>query len=451
MKNLVLIFVVPLLFLSSGCKKQNTTEPGNGAFILEEIDDVLSNPFKGFVPWIGENNPLYDTKLQYGNFAWKDLEPTQGDYNWSKLEHGWGNIAATGKRVGFRISAAIPGDPGHIDIPGWLADQGIRMRAYQIDDAEGLAPDWDDPRFLQAHQSFITALGNRYNNDPRVAWIDIGSYGFWGEWHVYLNDSLAATQTSKQAILDHYFSAFPTKMKVIAFDDDFATKYVTDRNCGIRNDCLGTQESNDWYLESLNRIDPNLNNRVWKYAIITGEFCGSNWGATQGTTIRFDLNYQFIQQTHWSFIGPAGGSIIPQDEEHRKNLDQIHKKLGYRFILRKFEHTASMAPGLNLPVTITIENKGIAPFYFQWPLVCYLVNQNGETSYRQTLDIDIRQWLPGVLNSTATLHLPQDLTRGLYNIKLAIHDPQIDKPAVMFANTNRDDEGRYLVSKLRVQ
>ena len=150
----------------------------------------------------------------------------------------------------------------------------------------------------------------REENDPRVAWIDIGSYGFWGEWHVYLNDSLSAAQATKQAILEHYFAAFPSKLKVIAFDDDFATEYVPDHGGGIRNDCLGTEESNDWYLESLNAIDPTLNSRVWKTAVITGEFCGGNAGAIAGTTERFDLNYDFVKQTHWSFIGPAGGTII---------------------------------------------------------------------------------------------------------------------------------------------
>ena len=84
-----------------------------------------------------------------------------------------------------------------------------------------------------------------------MAWIDIGSYGFWGEWHVWLNPSLSAKQASKQSILEDYFEAFPTKKMVIPFDDDFATKYVTDHGGGIRNDCVGQEDSNNWYLTSL--------------------------------------------------------------------------------------------------------------------------------------------------------------------------------------------------------
>ncbi|UCF65185.1 MAG: beta-galactosidase, partial [bacterium] len=246
-------FVIGLILLGLfHCSKKSPTETGNGDLILEEIEDVLPNPFKGFVPWIGNQNPVYDTKLQYKTFEWRDIEPQKGVFNWTYFEQGWGNISQTGRRVGFRISACTPGSGNVYDIPDWLVNEGVKLRPYTIDGQQGLAPDWDDPIFLQAHQNMIEALGVRYNQDNRVAWIDIGSYGFWGEWHVYLNDSLAATQSTKQTILDDYFYAFPDKPKVIAFDDNFATKYVTDRGGGIRNDCLGTTEANNWYLESLN-------------------------------------------------------------------------------------------------------------------------------------------------------------------------------------------------------
>ncbi|HEX9975286.1 MAG TPA: DUF4832 domain-containing protein, partial [bacterium] len=418
--------------------------------VLEEIDDVLPNPFKGFAPWIGSKNPVYETKLQQATFAWSDLEPRKGVYNWARLEKDWGNVAITGKRVGFRIAAEIPGS-GKNDTPQWLIDQGVRMRPYSIDGHEGLAPDWDDPKFLVAHHDFIMALGARYDRDPRVAWIDIGSYGFWGEWHVWLNDSLAANQATKQAILEDYFAAFPTKPKVVAFDDDFATKYVTDHGGGIRNDCLGTKESNDWYLESLNRIDPSMNDRVWKTAIITGEFCGSNQGALEGTTERLDINYNFIKKTHWSFIGSAGGAIEPQSEEHRKNLDKLHKTLGYRFVLREVHFEKSITSRDTLQLKIQVENKGVAPFYFQWQLVFHLIDTQNTVAFQQPLDIDIRSWLPGTSTASTKVVIPIQLNCGDYNVKLAIHDPDSNQPGVMFANKGGDEQKRYLVGRLTIE
>ncbi len=430
--------------------KDNPTAAELAEIELVEIDDPLENPFKGFAPWIGDTNPIFNEKLQYATFAWRDLQPQQYVYNWARLEQNWGNVQKTGKKVGFRIAACIPGS-GQDDTPQWLIDQGVAMRPYSIDGHQGLAPDWDDSTFLAAHHDFIMALGSRYDQDPRVAWIDIGSYGFWGEWHVWLNDSLAATQGTKQSILEDYFQAFPTKPKVIAFDDDFATKYVTDLSGGIRNDCLGTAESNNWYLESLNRIDPTLNDRIWKTAIITGEFCGSEQGAIAGTTQRFDLNFSFIQQTHWSFMGTAGGAIQPQSEEHRENLELLHKTLGYRFVIQSFEHDGDVNQGDDFEFDIQIENKGVAPFYFQWPVVIYFVDEQGSTVVEQETGIDIREWLPGTWIETVSIFVPENISTGEYNVKLAVHDPQTDKPGLLFANTNKDETLRYLVSRVSVK
>ncbi len=420
-------------------------DSNDGPVSLTEIDEVLPNPYKGFVPWIGGDNPIYDAKLQVATFNWSDLEPVKGQFNWSRLEQNWGDVATTGKLVGFRVNAANP-HSGHVDIPQWLVDEGVALRPYDIDNMQGLAPDWDDPKFLAAHHDFILALGARYDSDLRVAWIDIGSYGFWGEWHVWRNEELAATQATKQAILEDYFDAFPTKAKVIAFDDDFATRYVVEHGGGIRNDCLGTQGSNDWYLESIG----DLNDTVWKTAIITGEFCGGAAGAIAGTTERFDINYQFIQDTHWSFIGSAGGAIEPQSEEHRRNLDKLHKKLGYRFVLRQATFPEEVTAGSTFNFQLALKNRGAAPFYFEWPLVLYFVDSADTAQDEQILDIDIRTWLPGDVEESIEVAVPTQLTPGKYKLRLAIHDPLTDRPGIWFANEGRDDDGRYWLGELRV-
>ena len=449
MQKRLLFILIPIVFLS--CPKKSPTQPDGGPGQLQEIDDVLSNPFKGFAPWVGEENPVYATTLQYVNLTWRELEQVRGTIDFARMERNWGDVSATGRRVGFRVCAALPGETGHIDIPQWLADEGIRMRAYEIDGAHGLAPDWDDPKFLAAHHDFIAGLGARYDGDPRVAWIDIGSYGFWGEWHVWMNDSLAAKLSTRQAMLEDYFEAFPAKMKVIAFDDRFATRTVTDRGGGIRNDCLGTSDSNDWYLESLRQIDPGLNDRIWKTALIGGEFCGGGQGATEGTTSRFDLNFDFIQRTHWSFIGPAGGAIVPQNVEHRKALDLLINTLGYRFALRSAEFDASVGRGRTLTLKITVANRGVAPFYYPWPLVLHGVDSSGKTAMRTTLNADIRKWLPGVTAETVSVSISKNLAAGFYDLRLAIHDPVTDRPGVLFANSGKDAEGRYGIGRVDVK
>ncbi len=445
-----LIILFSLILLTCCDKKIVSKNDQLEPIDFQEIHEPLENPMKGFCPWIGNSNPMFEAKLQVATFPWSDIETSEGVYNWNNLERNWGNILLTGKRVGFRISAAIPGNEDQINIPQYLVDEGVELRGYSIDNHEGLAPDWDNPKFLEAHKKLISTIGERYDSDPRVAWVDIGSYGFWGEWHVWLNDSLEATDETKLEILDHYFEAFPTKPLVIAFDDDLATAAVAAAGHGVRNDCLGTEDQNDWYETSMNRIDPNLSNRLWKNAIVTGEFCGSNYGATQGTTERFELNYNFIKKHHWSWIGSAGGAITPVDDNHRENLEKLHKTLGYRFVIRGFTYNNEMNIGSIMDFSLEVENKGVAPFYLKWPIHIYLLSENSEIKYSEEQNIDITGWLPGVNTAFGKVDIPNNINPGIYEIRIGIIDPLTKSPGIQFANTENDGENRYLLGRVKI-
>ena len=78
------------------------------------------------------------------------------------------------------------------------------------------------------------------------------------------------------------------------------------------------------------------------------------------------------------------------------------------------------------------------------------MNSKCNVAFKQNLNIDIREWLPGTHTISTHVTIPNGLTSETYNVKLAIYDPLKDKPGVMFANTNRDEEGRYLVGRLKV-
>ncbi|MCK4572481.1 hypothetical protein KAT89_06150, partial [candidate division WOR-3 bacterium] len=69
---------------------------------------------------------------------------------------------------------------------------------------------------------------------------------------------------------------------------------------------------------------------------------------------------------------------------------------------------------------------------------------------QQDLNLDIRNWLPGTHTVSFNIFIPSDISPNIYDVKLAIHDPIKDAPGVMFANTGQDEEGRYLVSRLKI-
>jgi hypothetical protein len=65
---------------------------------------------------------------------------------------------------------------------------------------------------LAAMERLIGALGHRYDGNPRVALLELGLLGFWGEWHTWPRDELYARPDTERRVIDAYHRAFPHKV-----------------------------------------------------------------------------------------------------------------------------------------------------------------------------------------------------------------------------------------------
>ena len=142
----------------------------------------LDNPLKGWCPYTdaGPIRQPYSMVFLYG--SWKTLEPEEGRYAFEDWERkDWFASAAKGKHVVFRVYIDYPSRPS--GLPDWLKDD-VKLTRYQ-DHGGGVSPDYDNPRMAAAMERLIAAMGRRYDGNPRVAFIELGLLGFWGEWHTW--------------------------------------------------------------------------------------------------------------------------------------------------------------------------------------------------------------------------------------------------------------------------
>lgn len=132
----------------------------------------------------------------YTRVLWADLEPEEGKYDWSKIDKAisWGEknkIPAS-----FRIMCANYHSKGRYSTPEWVFKKGVKSSEFSWEKKDQIpskpmttlvrvTPHFDDPIFIKEHSKFIKKLAERYDGDPRIAFIDIGSYGNWGEWHTH--------------------------------------------------------------------------------------------------------------------------------------------------------------------------------------------------------------------------------------------------------------------------
>jgi hypothetical protein len=157
----------------------------------------------------------------YLRIPWAWVEPQEGEYRWSVLDTPLRRYADVGLPAGIRISCSESwteyGTPEWVRLAG---AKGYRFRPGQgiREDGPFWEPDYDDPVFLAKLETFIKALALRYDGNPDVAFVDVGSFGVWGEGHTWSSTRKAyPVETVKRhtSLWCQYFRKTP----VLAIDD----------------------------------------------------------------------------------------------------------------------------------------------------------------------------------------------------------------------------------------
>jgi len=65
--------------------------------------------------------------------------------------------------------------------------------------------------------------------------------------------------------------------------------------------------------------------------------------------------------------------------------------------------------------------------------------------------VDIRKWLPGDAVYDGTLYVPENLSEGNYDVRIAMLDPRTGKPAIRLAVEGRQEDGWYAMGSLMVK
>ena len=226
---------------------------------------------------------------------------------------------------------------------------------------------------------------------------------------------------------------------------------------GWRVDCIGdlgfwAKDQNGWthmydfYPQEIIRCGVKDN---WKKAPLSLEICGTfyRWKDQEGYT-KEDVKYIFDQTLKWH-ISSFNPKSSPVPEEWEGLVDDWLKKMGYRFVLRKFSCPETVKRNNKLSFETWWENKGVAPCYKHFALAIRIKNNNDSTTF--LTDADIREWLPGDNIYDNGVFIPKTFTPGDYNLQIAIVDPATHKPTIKLAIEGKDAEGWYGLGKIRIE
>ena len=174
----------------------------------ERDDTMLLNPGKGWVQYYGADKYTKDyIGIGYTRWAWSVLEPKEGQYNWKEIDGFLAQFKRYGKKTAFGVMSVSTG-LGQYVTPKWVFEAGAVPLAVPDDSSptgqQIIPKTWDDPVFLKKLKAFVRALGQHYDGNPDIAFLDIRSYGNWGEGHI--------------GMLNHLSEYFSRKYSLICFD-----------------------------------------------------------------------------------------------------------------------------------------------------------------------------------------------------------------------------------------
>lgn len=435
-----------------------------------EIDDVLVNPGIGFMTfqrfngdelntglrWTegfpieyqefkgsleNKNHPA--TSIAYFRIYWKFVEPEPGKYNWPMLDTALRTAKSRGQTLMLRI--APYGTTKDNDVPDWyrqmMGDEtGKKLIAKWRTDPE-------DPRYVRHFGKMVRAVGARYDGHPDLESVDLSIVGAWGEGA----GSAELSPKAREALVDAYLDSFVSTPLVMLLTDEKTNQYgISRKPVGWRVDCLGDMGgfgNGQWshMLDYYPQAIVNFGMRdAWQRAPVSLEVC---WVMQHWKDKGWDVDYIIDQSLKWhisSFNGKS--SAVPK--EWWPAVNRWLKKMGYRFVLRKFTYPETVRPHGRLSFTSWWENKGVAPSYRQFPLALRL-----KSDQRTELFItgaDIRQWLPGDNVYDSAVFLPADLPAGEYELAVALVDPATRAPKVKLAIGGGAADGWYPMGKVSV-
>jgi len=452
-----------LLLALGGAAPGRAAGPETGAdglvrVVPQPYAGALRNPLKGLTArTLGE---LKWATLTHHYIAWDEIEAQESD-GVEKIrafsDAHWRGFPERNVKVIPRV---------YLDYPGqarkhWPA--GLKT------------DDYESPEFARRLTQFIGKLGAAWDQDPRVAFVELGIFGKWGEHH-----SPEPSAHIQQVAAEAFRRAFPHKQVSVRqiwahfpgapvgeYWDSFA-HYDQMRDNGAAIAAL------------------NQSQRLYEKFYIGGEvaYDWGHWkiqpGESPTETLAVRAHREFMANTiRWLHATQLRwiGDYAPDNATAETGAQEIQETLGYRFVIEEARFSAQVAKGGELRVEFHVKNVGSAPFYYDWPVeVALLSPDTHQVVWRANFaQVDIRTWLPGDnwtppswRQSPETKQeeafwpvaaecgwgrpppsvlvqgvFTPDVPRGRYLLAVAVLDPAGMQPSLRFATANYFADGRH--------
>ena len=462
----------------------------------------LANPHKGWYHHLFDNH-INKYQLEsdedllkfpgmdhiYLRLAWAYLQPREDHFDWEVIDRPIRKWTAHGLGVAFRISCketSVDRPEQQFATPRWVRDCGAKgefdtrrapatkaKSAGNPNDEPKLPwrPDYADPIFLEKLDRFLAQFAARYDGKPWVRYMDIGSFGEWGEGHTgpkkYGFDVL-------KAHVDLHLKHFRRTQLVVSDDlvmhlsspDDQQRlfRYLIDNKVSFRDDSILV----DWYIRTYPATfsvrNPNFFAEAARsmptvlelehYPTVIKQ---GNWTAKEGSTMAkygngrtgADFFRGAVEQLQATYIGYHGYARTWLKDNPQLTVELLNR-CGYWFFPESVEIPDRFVRGRTAEMKILWRNRGVARAYFDYQLV---VKLEGPAQTELRLPARNTRWLPGpkLWPETYALAIPENLPLGQYQLKLKLYSPQASRDVKLPLKADlADRQGFYAIGRATI-
>ena len=312
----------------------------------------------------------------------------------------------------------------------------------------GFSPDYANALLRKHHHQAIVALGDRYDGDPAVVAVEIGSVGANGLWDMSATGEELPAASVMTAYAQEYVNEFSnTPLTCAARYPAFAEMEI-----GCLNADAGHEEiSWQW----LNRNDYGGYDALVRQELppTSAELTGGIWGAhiAPGSRLadldaaEFQALLQRLREGNASYLYGADLRELNEDR-----MLALNRALGYTLWIRRVQMPERIRANYRLRLNLTWQNDGCAAMTQDWPVEVALY-RNGERVCGAETQLDVHTLQPGCTETYVTLDVPHGTPAGTYDVTVAILNPETGESAVELAMDCECVEHRSIVGQIAVE
>ncbi len=363
--------LLPLLLLAGPLVAADRAE-------LKHAPAAVDNPLRGLVPYQGDVRDKFPHSLEFNYLPYSALVKGYDQFDWKPLDTLLDDVAGRGHQAVLRVFLEYPNEKG--GIPEFLVTDGLKVTKWMYKDAAPTptnpveTPDYEDKNLRKSLTAFIAAFGKRYDGDPRIGFVTAGLLGLWGEWHNYPKGELFASKPVQLEVMGAYEAAFkvtPVLLRYPAGEKTYQKASNAARPFGYHDDSFAWatlhtgKKGDEWfYMTALKEAGAEAK---WKTHPIGGEIRPEAWGQVfdEKPEKKEVQNFrECVEATHATWLMDSGMFRKKPPADRVRRAEEQVRRMGYEFHCPGV--TVGEVKGGKLEVKLEIENRGVAPFYYDW-------------------------------------------------------------------------------------